>query len=120
MNNITSSPMRFLRSYDSSEVEGLKVKMKTTNPMHIGEQPQVESPDNVTKSFADFLLNAFNKVNQHQLNATHLQQVAITNPEKVNLHSAMNAIAKAEMSLGLMKSVSDRLINAFRELENPR
>ncbi len=119
--NIRPTQMRFMRSYDATEVRGLNVNMNTTNSRHINTNPQQQvSGDNTVQSFGKLLTNALGQVNQLQINATNLQQQAITNPGAVNVHQVMNALAKAEMSLGFLKSVNDKVVSAFKELTNLR
>jgi len=118
-----SSQMRFMRQFDSSEVRGLQVNMNTTNPMHISDSPQAGATrqnGDAVQSFANLLQSFIGSVNSDQVESTRLQQLAVTNPEKVNIHQVTAAMSKAEMSLGFIKAVSDRVINGFREINNLR
>jgi flagellar hook-basal body complex protein FliE len=114
-----------MRSLDPSEVGGHKVIMKTTNPKHISPEANAANNANIpatgaVQSFGNLLMSFVKSVNSDQLGATKMQQLAVTNPNRVNIHQVMNALTKAEMSIGFLKSVTDKTISAFRELSSLR
>ena len=120
-----SNYTRFMRNLDPTEVSGQKVKMKTTNPKHISPEANAANAANIpstgaVQSFGNMLMNFVKSVNTDQLNATKTQQLAITNPERVNIHQVINSLTKAEMSISFLKSVTDKTISAFRELSSLR
>ncbi len=116
-----SSQMRFMRNYDATEVKGLQVNMKTTDKKHINSHPNQSVNNNDTvQNFGNLLMNFLKSVNNDQIKATNMQQLAITNPEKVNVHQVTAAMTKAEMSIGFLKSVTDKLMSGYRELSNLR
>lgn len=115
-----SSQMRFMRQYDATETRGLNVNMKATSQRHIPSYPDQSKDQGAVQSFGNLLMNLFKTVNNDQINATNLQQQAIVNPEKVNIHQVTAAMTKAEMSIGFLKAVTDKMLTGYRELSNLR
>lgn len=70
--------------------------------------------------FASLLLESLNGVNEQQQTADALSVQSIVDPESVNPHDVTIAAAKANMSLSITKSVVDRVIQAYREIQNVR
>lgn len=97
------------------------VYLKKTNPKHISlEGFQPANPDHAIPSFAEALNRAFENVNGLQHQAQKLQVDMITNPEQVNPHQVAVAQTKAELALSFTKSVTSRIVNGFKELQNMR
>lgn len=71
-------------------------------------------------SFGDYLLQAFQNMNNQQVEVTELQQKVITDPESVDLHDVTIAMAKARMSLNLANSVIDRIVSGWSEITTTR
>ena len=71
-------------------------------------------------SFASLLLDSLNSVNDQQQTADQLAVQAVVDPESVNTHDVSIAAAKANLSLSITKSVVDRVIQAYREIQNVR
>ena len=68
------------------------------------------------RSFEDYLLQAFQTMNQQQVDVSNLQQQVITDPDSVDLHDVTIAMSKARMSLNLAQSVIDRLVQGWSEI----
>lgn len=75
---------------------------------------------NVIQSFGDAFKKALGEVNDLQLQSDGLVQKMITEPSKVNIHDVTMLLSQAEMSLAFTKAVTDRVINAYREITNLR
>ena len=75
---------------------------------------------NVIESFADVFSKALGQVNNLELKADAMTQTMITNPGKVNIHEITTLLSQAEMALSMTKAVTDRVINAYREITNLR
>jgi flagellar hook-basal body complex protein FliE len=103
------------------QTSGHIVSLKTTHPKHIdagginaGKKLDPE------KSFGDLLLNAFNDVNDLQINANKMSEAMITDPESVNVHDVMISIAESTLSLSMTKTIVDRALRAYREIVSTR
>jgi len=99
---------------------GNNVRINTTNPLHYGGEPKVDSPENISESFADVLKKSLEKVNDTQVYADDLTQKMIYNPNSVEAHEVMIAAEKARISLTFTKTVVDGIIRAYKELSNLR
>ena len=73
-----------------------------------------------TQSFGSLLLDSLNSVNAMQQTSEALSVQSIVDPESVNTHDVTIAAAKASMSLSITKNVVDRVIQAYREIQNLR
>ena len=71
-------------------------------------------------TFASLLFDSLNSVNDQQQTADQLAVQAVVDPESVNSHDVSVAAAKANLSLSITKSVVDRVIQAYREIQNVR
>ncbi len=72
------------------------------------------------KSFDDYLIQAFQSMNDQQVEVSKLQQQVITDPESVDLHDVTIAMSKARMSLNLAQTVIDRLVSGWSEITTTR
>lgn len=71
-------------------------------------------------TFASMLLDGLNSVNDQQQTADQLSVQAVVDPDSVDAHDVSIAAAKANLSLNITKSVVDRAIQAYREIQNVR
>lgn len=78
------------------------------------------SVERTRRSFEDYLVEAFQTMNQQQIAVSDLQQQVITDPESVDLHDVTIAMSKARMSLNLAQSVIDRLVQGWSEITTTR
>jgi flagellar hook-basal body complex protein FliE len=109
-----------MKLYGNDEVRGTQVALKTAHPNHYRIEKSRESDDQLVKSFGQLLSDSFGKVNNQQLESDRLTQQLITEPESVSIHNVMLAAQKAELSLSLAKSITDRMIRAYQEIVNLR
>lgn len=67
------------------------------------------------QSFADYLQNALNQVNQDQLNAEALTK-ALATGEVEDLHQVMIASQQAMLSLQLTIQIRNKVVEAYQEI----
>ncbi len=79
-----------------------------------------ESTGNVHRSFGEYLLDAVSKMNESQIATAELEKKFVADPESVEIHEITNAMAKAQMSLSLAKSVIDRVVTGWSEITTTR
>lgn len=72
------------------------------------------------KSFDEYLVQAFQAMNDQQVQVSNLQQQVITDPDSVDLHDVTIAMSKARMSLNLAQTVIDRLVSGWSEITTTR
>lgn len=66
-------------------------------------------------SFSDLLEKTISSVNEHQVEADHAIKELIAGRNK-NIHEAMLAVERAEMSLKLMTQVRNKVLDAYKEI----
>ncbi len=79
-----------------------------------------QKKENPVESFGSLLKGALGKVNDLQINSDKMMQTMITNPGKVNIHDVTTLMSQAEMALAFSKTVTDRVVNAYREITSLR
>lgn len=110
--------MTFLSNMQAT---GNIIELARTNPRHLaGQSFGPAPPSGAAQSFGSMLLDSINSVNQMQQTSEALSVQAVTDPESVNAHDVTIAAAKASMSLNITKNVVDRVIQAYREIQNVR
>ncbi|TVQ26344.1 MAG: flagellar hook-basal body complex protein FliE [Spirochaetaceae bacterium] len=70
--------------------------------------------------FGRLLIDSLSTVNAQQQTADALAVQAVIDPDSVNVHDVSIAAAKANMSLSITKSIVDRVVQAYREIQNVR
>lgn len=100
------------------QVAGDMVRMNRTHALHMNENGNTAAPADKSAhgEFKDALVNALNGVNGEQQNAANLTQEMIVDPDSVNPHDLTIAMAKANLSLQMTKSVMDNAIKAYKEI----
>lgn len=111
--------------FRASEVNGYSVPMKTSrikhmNPEDVGLIKGGESNKVEGNSFAELLRNAFYDVNSIELRKDSMMNQFITEPDSIDVHELTNAMAKAELTLGFVRTVADKVIGAYRDISNLR
>jgi flagellar hook-basal body complex protein FliE len=110
--------------------------MNKTHPKHMGP---IDSPyfgsgnriialqeriggQDVTRagSFQTVMLQALDKVSGAQQHASDLQQLAIIDPDSIDIHDVTIAQAQANMSLGIARNILSRLVQGWRDIINTR
>jgi flagellar hook-basal body complex protein FliE len=72
-------------------------------------------PADAQKSFAAFLKDAINQVNDEQIKADQLTEKLVKG-ENVDLHQVMIASQKASISLQLTLEIRNKVIEAYQEM----
>ncbi|UER67481.1 flagellar hook-basal body complex protein FliE [Borrelia sp. BU AG58] len=72
------------------------------------------------KSFKDVFLDAISRVNDSQLDVSRMTERAIVEPDKIDVHDVVIAMAKANMNLSITKAVVERSIRAYQDIINIR
>jgi flagellar hook-basal body complex protein FliE len=105
----------------NTQVTGQVIELARTNPRHIAGQSAAQAASTpAAQNFGNLLLDSLNSVNQMQQTSEALSIQAVVDPDSVNTHDVTIAAAKASMSLSLTKNVVDRVIQAYREIQNVR
>ena len=71
-------------------------------------------------TFTEAMLGALDKVSAYQQFASDLNQMAITDPDSVNVEDVSIAMAEASMSLNIARNVLNRVVQSWRDLINTR
>ncbi|MDH4128066.1 MAG: flagellar hook-basal body complex protein FliE [Spirochaetota bacterium] len=102
----------------NSSINTLSSLTESINPaMNIKSK---SNDKNVIESFGDVFSKALGQVNNLELKADTMVQTMITNPGKVNIHEVTALLSQAEMAVSMTKAVTDRVINAYRDITNLR
>lgn len=104
-------------------VEGIsrsyEVTVKTTRDKHISENNVLKNKD-LEDRFGELLLKALDDINQKEIKAKELQELAAISPEEVNVHEVIIAEEEARLSLLFAKTVIEKGITAWKDLLNLR
>jgi flagellar hook-basal body complex protein FliE len=103
-----------------NQVSGHELVLARTDARHFTGRLDPQRSGSQEGTFASLLLDSLNSVNEQQQTAESLAVQAVVEPESVNTHDVTIAAAKANMSLSITKSVVDRVIQAYREIQNVR
>lgn len=71
-------------------------------------------------SFEDALLKAIDGVNADQQKTSNLIQQMVVAPDTVNAHDVTIAMAEANLSLNLAKTILNRIVSGWKEVINTR
>lgn len=72
------------------------------------------------KSFGEYLSEAFSAMNRQQTDMDSIKQKVITDPDSVDIHDVTVAMAKANQSMTLAKTVIDRVVSGWNEITTTR
>ena len=123
--------------YTPTLVTGDKIPMTVTNPRHmvpqvgdfkasgsalaaLGDQVGAQGVLDGAGSFEKAMLQALDSVNSDQNQSTDLMQTMITDPESVDPHDVTIAMAKANLSLNIARTVLSRVVQDWKEIINTR
>ena len=110
-----------LNSLNENMAMGNTVTMNRTDSRHmkvVGHNAPEEIPQD--SSFADLVRNGLNAANQAQMDSSDMFVKMITEPDSVEVHDVSIAMAKANMSLQITKSVVDGAVQAYKDIINMR
>ena len=99
--------------------------VKNTNPLpsspHVNILSSAEENQRVKeKTFGQYLTEAFAAMNKQQTDLTALEKQLITDPDSVDIHDVTTAMAKAQQSMSLAKTVVDRIVTGWTEITTTR
>ena len=101
------------------------VKLARTNPMHYTASGAVGSPVGAEEgpggtSFEDAMLKAMDGVNAMQIDSANAEEAMLINPDSIDAHDVTIAMAKANMSLDITRTVLSRVVTAWKDIINTR
>jgi len=105
---------------NANQVNGHELTLARTDPRHYTGRLDPEQGRAQSGTFASMLVDSLNTVNAQQQTADALAVQAVVDPENVNTHDVTIAAAKANLSLSITRSIVDRVIQAYREIQNVR
>ena len=70
--------------------------------------------------FKSKVIEKLSQVNAIQRESENITQQMLVDPDSVDAHEVMMALAEANMSLNITKAVIDRVIRAYREITGAR
>jgi flagellar hook-basal body complex protein FliE len=103
-----------------SQVTGHRVQLSRTHARHLSGKINPQKVIYDPTKFSDLVRRGLAEVNNSQNESSLLMQQMITDPDSVDSHDITLAMAKANMSLSIAKSVIDRAIRAYREISTLR
>lgn len=111
-------------------------QMTRTDPAHMGNSPLVstagvasgvagqygtEQEKKAEKtSFADYLMDAANYVNEKQQKSSEMAETLVIDPDSVDVHDITIAMAEANLSLSIAQNVIERVTKAWTEITTTR
>jgi len=101
---------------NSVNTKGFNVNLITSDERHFGNNNIKNEPDRLLGSFADVLKNMFSNANELQHNADNMLYQFVANPDQVDIHDVTIALSKAEDSILFLKSVTEKVISAYRNI----
>ncbi len=99
------------------QVRGDLIEMQRTHPRHLnagGDIPMDREKPGT--GFGQGLTQAVNRVHALQQNTSELAERMIVDPDSVDVHDVSIAIAKANTSLQMTKTIVDSALRAYREI----
>lgn len=100
--------------------QGHEITLARADPRHFYGRLDPPVRKGESGDFRDLLINSLDNVSNLERNAEDLAVQATVNPDSVNAHDVTIAAAQASLALSLTKSVVDRVIQAYREIQNVR
>jgi flagellar hook-basal body complex protein FliE len=83
--------------------------------LDVGSLQDRATPDKSSTAFGDILGDAINQVNSLQSQAGEEVQRVMTG-ENTDIHTAMIAVQKADVSFQMMMQVRNKLVSAYQEI----
>jgi len=99
------------------KVYGDMIQMKRTDPRHLNETGTVpRSEPEAGTGFSAAFTRALQGVSDMQIQSSDLAEQMIIDPESVDPHDVTIAMAKANTSLQITKTILDNALKAYREI----
>lgn len=105
----------------ATPVGGDKLKLARTHPGHFytgGSAAPAEAAGEY--SFENAMLKALDGVNAMQMDSSEITEAMLIDPDSVDAHDVTIAMAKANMSLNITRTVLDRIVRAWKDIINTR
>ncbi len=105
----------------ATPVGGDRLKLSRLDPRHFatgGGTPAIGAEK--AASFEDAMLKAMDGVNAIQTDSSNAMQAMLTDPDSVDAHDVTIAMAKADLSLNITRTVLDRVVRAWKDIINTR
>jgi len=105
----------------ATPVGGDRLRLARTDPRHFatgGGTPALGQDR--PPSFEDAMLKAMDGVNASQLESSAAIEQSLVDPDSIDAHDVTIAMAKANMSLNITRTVLDRVVRAWKDILNTR
>ena len=105
------------------------MELARTNPMHYTANAALGGATNIgatnvaatnVATFQDAMLKAMDGVSDSQTKSDNLLQAVVSDPDSVDAQDVTIAMAEANMSLNLAKTVLSRIVTAWKDVINTR
>lgn len=105
----------------ATPVGGDRLKLSRLDPRHFatgGGTPALG--DEGKAGFEDAMLKAMDGVNAMQMDSSSAMEAMLTDPDSIDAHDVTIAMAKANMSLNITRTIMDRVVRAWKDIINTR
>jgi flagellar hook-basal body complex protein FliE len=103
------------------KITGDLASLSVTNAMHFDLNGSIAGDEESdSMGFEDAMLKAMDEVNGLQQESSALSQAMITDPDSVDAHDVTIAMAKANLSLNIAKTVLNRIVTSWKDVINTR
>lgn len=99
---------------------GHVVQMAQTNAKHLNSNGEMAGQPAGESRFADKVTDALERVSGQQMEAAALFEKMLTHPDSVETQDVTIAMAQAEMSLNITKTIVDRAVKAYNDITTMR
>ncbi len=103
-----------------ADARGHVIGLITTDPRHFSGRAAEKEVPTAEESFGNLFFKALSTVNDQQQKSMSLAEAMITDPDSVNVHDVTLALAEANLSLSMTKTIMERVIRAYREIVSIR
>ena len=100
--------------------KGLVFQPRTDNAGFRNRAARLMDEQTTPGGFTSKVFEKLNQVNAIQKESENLTQQMLVDPDSVDAHEVMMALAQANMSLNITKAVVDRVIRAYRDITGTR
>lgn len=80
------------------------------------ELSQNNGREGTQKSFSNVLMDSLNEVNKAQIDSGAITEAYLLDPDSVEAHDVTIAMAKANMTLNVTKSIVDKAVKSYKEI----
>ncbi len=105
----------------ATPVGGDSLRLSRADPRHFatgGGTPALGTEQSA--SFEDAMLKAMDGVNALQIDSANAEEAMLINPDSIDAHDVTIAMAKANMSLDITRTVLSRVVTAWKDIINTR